>query len=199
MLQAQSWAKDANKTNSELWLEKGMPVIFMSYFIKLPNIDDSGLRKVWQVLQVVTDELQKEGNDFYIAAPMEFRFVKGGKSAMSGTYTEEEDVSFVNLDLIGFVGDKTVEKYPQKLLNFFAKVEQKWFEDYNGLPHHSKMYGFYDPKNPNTSSGPFNPNFLAAFRARNSESWNRFKNFRNQLDPDGLFYNKYLRSLLGEQ
>ena len=75
----------------------------MSYYIPLPGLDDAGLGKVWDGLDVVSQIVTENGN-FHIAAPMEFRFVKGGDSAMSGTFTEDpEHTWFVNLDLIGFV------------------------------------------------------------------------------------------------
>ena len=78
----------ANKSHSEMWLSGAVRVIFMSYYIPLPAVDDDGLRKVWDGLDVVSRIVTKDGN-FHIAAPMEFRFVKGGDTAMSGTFTRD--------------------------------------------------------------------------------------------------------------
>jgi FAD/FMN-containing dehydrogenase len=191
-------AATANKSHLELWLTGAVRVIFMSYYIPLPGLDDAGLGKVWDGLDVVSQIVTKDGN-FHIAAPMEFRFVKGGDSAMSGTFTEDdEDSWFINLDLIGFVGnDPTASpQYPAKLLQFFADVERKWVE-MGGFPHQGKMYGFYDPTDePGKYSTPFNRNFLAGLRRRRGARQEAFNAYRKRLDPNGLFCNDFLRQLL---
>ena len=92
----------ANAQYSDLWLTQAARVMFMSYFIKVPAIDAPSLGKVWDSLQVVGKRMQ-DGSPFYIAAPMEFRFVKGSDVAMAGTYTTDPNALFVNLDLIGFI------------------------------------------------------------------------------------------------
>ena len=197
----------ANEKYSDLWLTGAVRVIFMSYYIPLPGLDDEGLGKAWDGLDVVSKIVTKDGN-FHIAAPMEFRFVKGGNSAMSGTFTEDpEHTWFVNLDLIGFVeADQMASAYPAKLLQFFAEVERKWVEkdgfpnNKGGFPHNGKMYGFYDPtdKDPHSYSktGPFNPNFLAKLRKLRGARLEAFSAYRKRLDPNGLFYNEFLRNLL---
>jgi FAD/FMN-containing dehydrogenase len=189
----------ANESYSDLWLTGGVRVIFMSYYIPLPGLDDEGLGKAWDGLDVVSKIVTEDGN-FHIAAPMEFRFVKGGDSAMSGAFTEDpEHTWFVNLDLIGFVeADQMASAYPAKLLQFFADVERKWVE-MGGFPHNGKMYGFYDPADaPGTYSktGPFNPNFLAKLRKLRGARLEAFNAYRKGLDPNGLFYNEFLRNLL---
>jgi FAD/FMN-containing dehydrogenase len=189
----------ANKSHSDLWLTGAVRVIFMSYYIPLPGLDDEGLGKAWDGLYVVSKIVTENGN-FHIAAPMEFRFVKGGDSAMSGTFTEDpEHTWFVNLDLIGFVeADQMESDYPAELLQFFADVEREWVE-MGGLPHNGKMYGFYDPTDaPGTYSktGPFNPNFLAKLRELRGAPLEAFNAYRKRLDPNGLFYNDFLRNLL---
>jgi FAD/FMN-containing dehydrogenase len=190
----------ANKLHSDLWLTGAVRVIFMSYYIPLPGLDDEGLGKAWEGLDVVSEIVTRDGN-FHIAAPMEFRFVKGGNSAMSGAFSEHpEHTWFVNLDLIGFVeADQMASAYPAKLLQFFAKVERKWVEK-KGFPHNGKMYGFYDPtdKDPDSYSktGPFNPNFLAKLRKLRGPRLEAFSAYRKRLDPNGLFYNEFLRNLL---
>ena len=170
----------------------------MSYYIPLPGLDDEGLGKAWDGLYVVSKIVTEKGN-FHIAAPMEFRFVKGGDSAMSGTFTEDpEHIWFVNLDLIGFVeADQMESDYPAELLQFFADVERKWVE-MGGFPHNGKMYGFYDPTDaPGTySKTPFNPNFLAKLRKLRGARLEAFNAYRKSLDPNGLFYNEFLRNLL---
>jgi FAD/FMN-containing dehydrogenase len=189
----------ANKSHSDLWLTGAVRVIFMSYYIPLPGLDGEGLGKAWDGLDVVSKIVTQNGN-FHIAAPMEFRFVKGGDSAMSGTFTEDpEHTWFINLDLIGFVeSDQMESDYPTKLLQFFADVERKWVE-MGGFPHNGKMYGFYDPTGaPGTYSktGPFNPNFLTKLRKLRGARLDAFNAYRKSLDPNGLFYNEFLRNLL---
>jgi len=187
----------ANRSHSELWLTGAVRVIFMSYYIPLPCLDDAGLGKVWDGLDVVSQIVLKVGN-FHIAAPMEFRFVKGGDTAMSATYTEDPaNTWFVNLDLIGYVeNDLKASDYNTKLLQFFADVERKWVA-MNGFPHHGKMYGFYDPNAPpGTHTAPFNVNFLADLRRRRGARAQAFNAYRKNLDPNDLFYNGYLRNLL---
>ena len=87
---------------SDLWLTKASRVIFMSYFVELPALDDAGLSKAWKGLKAVMARLQSSA-DFLVVASMEFRFVRGGDTALAGTYTETPKAIFVNLDLIGYV------------------------------------------------------------------------------------------------
>lgn len=190
----------ANKAHSDLWLGGAVRVIFMSYYIPLPGLDDAGLGKTWDGLDVVAQIVTKY-RKFHIAAPMEFRFVKGGDTAMSATYTNDpENTWFVNLDLIGFTeDDKMASQYPAQLLQFFADVERAWVA-MGGFPHNGKMYGFYDPADvPGTysKSGPFNPNFLANLRTRRGARLEAFRAYRDRLDPGGLFSNEFLRQILG--
>jgi FAD/FMN-containing dehydrogenase len=195
----ESDGKKANLAHSDLWLNGAVAVIFMSYFIPLPAIDDEGLGKVWDSLDVVSKIVMPNGN-FHIAAPMEFRFVKGGDSAMSGAYADQPDTMFVNQDLIAFVKPGLqASQYPGELLQFFADVERQWVA-MGGFPHGGKMYGFYDPTStPGTysASGPFNKNFLTSLGKRRGERQEAYNNYRMSLDPNGLFCNKYLKQLLG--
>jgi hypothetical protein len=103
----------------------------------------------------------------------------------------------VNLDLIGFIEAQPASDYPSKLLQFFADVERDWVA-MGGFPHNGKMYGFYDPRQPSgTHTTPFNPNFLSAINARRQERVAAFNAYRLSRDPTGVFYNKFLRLLLG--
>ena len=191
----ESQASAANKAHSELWLAEASQVMFMSYFIELPNLDAVGLGKVWDGLDAVARRVIQNDN-FHIAAPMEFRFVKAGDSAMSGTYSTNRDAYFVNLDLIGFIEPTPSADYPAKLLQFFADVERDWVA-MGGFPHNGKMYGFYDPTKPaGTYTAAFNPNFLAALRVRRGARLQAFSAYRKSQDPTGLFYNGFLRALL---
>jgi len=192
----------ANASHSELWLAEAARVIFMSYYVplpdpKVPDYKAKALGIVWDGLDAVSQIVTGYGN-FHIAAPIEFRFVKGGKSAMSGTYSENPDAWFVNLDIIGFVdAEQKASGYPPDLLKFFADVERAWVK-LGGFPHQGKMYGFYDPKDKDTHSktAPFNPKFLAELRTRRGERLKAFNAYRKSLDPNGLFYNDFLRQLL---
>src|SRR4029077_15946812 len=57
----------ANKLHSDLWLTGAVRVIFMSYYIPLPVLDDEGVGKAWDGLDVVSEIVTKERN-FHIAA-----------------------------------------------------------------------------------------------------------------------------------
>jgi len=188
----------ANASHSELWLAEAARVIFMSYYVPLPKDQAAGIGMVWDGLDVVARIVTQYGN-FHMAAPMEFRFVKGGNSTMSGTYSDDPNAWFVNLDLIGFVeDDKKASQYPAKLLQFFADVERAWV-NMDGFPHQGKMYGFYDPTEPPgtySQTRPFNPNFLASLRTRCGARLAAFNAYRKSLDPNGLFYNEFVRNLL---
>ncbi|HXJ92192.1 MAG TPA: D-arabinono-1,4-lactone oxidase [Terriglobia bacterium] len=195
-----SQVKTANKAYSELWLAKSSRAIFMSYFIELPGLDEEGLKRTWEGLDVVNTYVTQTGN-FHIAAPMEFRFVKGGDSAMSGAFSHNRDAYFVNLDLIGFTEPAPSSEYPAALLKFFAHVERKWVA-MGGLPHNGKMFGFYDPTDPAPDSytPPFNKKFLSFITRQRIETCkapvDAFKKYRQARDPNGLFYTRYLRDLL---
>ncbi|HUR80394.1 MAG TPA: FAD-binding protein [Thermoanaerobaculia bacterium] len=191
----QAQAGVANAAHSELWLTAASQVMFMSYFIELPNLDAVGLGKVWDGLDAVARRVIQNGN-FHIAAPMEFRFVKAGNSAMSGTYSTNPDAYFVNLDLIGFIEPTPSSQYPSQLLQLFADVERDWVA-MGGFPHNGKMYGFYDPTAaPGTYTPAFNTNFLAMLRTRRGERLTAFNAYRKSHDPKGLFYNQFLQQLL---
>jgi hypothetical protein len=191
----ESQAGAANKKYLDLWLSEASQVMFMSYFFEMPNFDDGGWRKVWDGMDVVARRVIQNG-DFHIAGPMEFRFVKAGDSAMSGAYSENPDTIFVNLDLIGFIEPTPSADYPKALLQFFADVERDWVA-MGGMPHNGKMYGFYDPSAPaGTYTTAFNPHFLSQLRARRGERLKAFSDYRRARDPDGLFYNAYLKQLL---
>jgi FAD/FMN-containing dehydrogenase len=198
--QIESQVKAANEVFSDLWLAKSSQVIFMSYFIEMPGLDDDGLAKVWEGLEVVDSYVTQSGN-FHIAAPMEFRFVKGGDSALSGAFSKNPDAYFVNLDLIAWVESAPSSKYPAELLKFFSTIERKWVS-LGGLPHNGKMYGFYDPTDASTTSctPPFNKNFLKFITKQRSVTRqapvDALKKFRSTADPGGLFYTQYLRDLL---
>src|SRR5262249_3996885 len=142
----ESQAKAAKENYSDLWLVKSSPVIFMSYFIEIADLQDAGLRITWDGLDVINDYVRQDGN-FHICAPIEFRFVRGGNTAMAGTFSTTPNACFVNLDLIAWVDEEASSPYPDNLLKFFAHVERKWVS-LGGLPHNGKMYGFYDPTSP---------------------------------------------------
>ena len=187
----------ANKSFSELWLTVAAQVIFMSYYVPLPQDKAKALEIVWNGLDAVSEIVKKDGN-FHIAAPLEFRFVRGGDTALSGTYSDDPNAWFVNLDIIGFVEETQASNYPRELLKFFADVERAWVK-LKGIPHQGKMYGFYDPTKPSNTyseTGPFNPNFLAELRTRRGPRLEAFNTYRKSLDPNGLFYNDFLRTLL---
>jgi FAD/FMN-containing dehydrogenase len=188
----------ANASHSELWLTESAKVIFMSYYIPLPDLKAAGLCKVWEALDVVARIITQDGN-FHIALPVEFRFIKGGDSAMSGAYSDDPNTWFLNVEYGAFVDrTKKASDYPPKLLKFFADVERQWVS-MKGIPHTGKMYGFYDPaEGPDTYSktGPFNPNFLASVRAGRGARLGAFNAYRQSLDPNGLFYNNFLRQML---
>ncbi len=191
----ESQAGAANKVHSDLWLAESSQVMFMSYFIELPDLDAAGLGKVWDSLDVVARRVI-QNDRFHIAAPMEFRFVKAGDSAMSGSYSTDPNAYFVNVDLIGFIEPQPSADYPALLLQFFADVERDWVA-MGGVTHNGKMYGFYDPTGaPGTHTAAFNPSFLADLRTRRGARLKAFADYRKACDPTGLFYNGFLRQVL---
>lgn len=186
---------NAKKENKELWLEDALRVMFMSYFIELPDFGDAGLGKVWRGLLAVSDRL-RNSTRFQLVAPLEFRFVRGGDSALAGTYTTNAGSAFVNLDMIGYVPAEQASKYPAELLHFFADIERAWVA-LDGMPHQGKMYGFYDPAGAAGSfTQPFNPAFLRNLANRRRERINAFEVYRRQRDPDAVFCNDFVSQLL---
>jgi FAD/FMN-containing dehydrogenase len=186
----------ATTVYSDLWLTKASRVIFMSYFIELPALDDAGLSKTWKGLEAVMARLQSS-TDFLVVAPMEFRFVRGGDTALAGTYTESPQATFVNLDLIGYVPAVAASEYPAELLHFFADIERAWVA-LGGMPHVGKVFGFYDPSQPAGSfSPPFNPGFLADLAKRRGARVRAFDAYRRTCDPNGVFHNNFVAALLG--
>jgi FAD/FMN-containing dehydrogenase len=189
---------DAVKVYSDLWLTKASRVIFMSYFIELPSLDDAGLAKTWQGLDAVMARIQRSP-DFLPVAPLEFRFVRGGTSALAGTYTQSPNSIFVNLDLIGYVTAVAGSEYPAALLRFFADIERAWMA-LGGAPHGGKIYGFYDPAGPAGSfSPPFNPAFIKDQAQRRAARTAAFDAYRAQRDPSGMFCNAFVHALLGHK
>lgn len=184
---------------SDLWLSKAARVIFMSYFVELPDLDNAGMQMVWKGLNIVTTHL-KNSQDFLVVAPMEFRFIKGGNAALAGTYTDKADSTFVNLDLIAFVSPTEAAEYPVALLKFFADIEREWVA-MGGITHNGKMFGFYDPTTSAGSfSAPFNPAFLKELAKRRNLQNNRvnaFEAYRSKQDPNNLFSNGYINEMLG--
>jgi hypothetical protein len=186
----------AATTYSDMWLTKAARVIFMSYFVELPAIDDAGLSRVWQGLDAVVSRLNNS-SDFLLVGPMEFRFVKGGDSALAGTYTQNANSIFVNFDLIAFVKPTQASDYPDALLSFFADIERAWVA-LGGMPHNGKMYGFYDPAGAAGSyTPPFNPAFLGDLATRRADRINAFEVYRQERDPSGIFSNQFVAALLG--
>lgn len=194
----QSEVGTAVANNSDLWLTEAARTIFLSYFIKLPDLGDAGMGLVWDALQAV--KAATTPNDaFHIAAPMEFRFVKSGNSAMAGTY-DDGDCHFVNLDLIGFVPTNSACNgldYSDKMKSFFATVERSWVQ-LGGLPHNGKMYGFYDPAGaPGNFSEPFNPGFLSFLQQQRGARAQALNAYRKKCDPTGMFSNGFVNALIG--
>lgn len=188
----------AAQVYSDLWLTKASRVIFMSYFIELPALDAAGLTKAWAGLQVVADRLQRS-SDFLLVAPMEFRFVRGGDTALAGTYSTNPDSVFVNLDLIAYVPAVAGADYPAGLLQFFADIERAW-RALGGVPHSGKMYGFYDPAHAAGShSPPFNPAFVRDLAQRRAERGAAFEAYRTSRDPHGVFLNRFVAAFLGNE
>lgn len=192
----ESFFDQAAAVYSDLWLTKASRVIFMSYFIELPSLDDAGLARAWQGLDAVRARLAGS-TDFLIVAPMEFRFIRGGDTALAGTYTENPGATFINLDLIGYVPAVAASEYPDSLLHFFADIERAWV-GLGGMPHTGKMFGFHDPNQPaGTFSPPFNPAFLKDLATRRGARTQAFDSYRRTCDPNGVFYNSFVAALLG--
>lgn len=184
--------RTADRQHSDLWLSAAVQGMFMSYFLELPALDAAGLRRVWRGLEVVA---RANTSAFHLAAPLEFRFIRGGNSLLAGTYTDTPGAMFVNFDLIAFVDPIPVSEYPAALLDYFARVERAWVE-MGGWPHNGKMYGFYDPTAPpGVGTTPFNPAYLGVLTARRGDRVAAFAAARRVRDPEGVFCNSYLAAL----
>lgn len=188
----QGQVRAADRQHSDLWLSAAVQGMFMSYFVALPALDAAGLRRVWQGLAVVAGA---DTSAFRLAAPLEFRFLRGGDSLLAGTYTDTPGTMFVNFDLIAFVDPIPVSQYPAAMLDYFARVERAWVE-MGGWPHNGKMYGFYDPAAPaGAGTTPFNPAYLGLLTERRRERVATFAAQRRVIDPEGVFCNAHLAAL----
>ena len=188
--------KKAEQAYSDLWLTAAARVMFMSYFVELPTLDETGLKQAWKGLNAVAERL-RNNHDFLIVGPMEFRFIKGGDTALASTYTKKANSNFINLDLIGFVEATEDSQYPDKLLEFFADIEREWVA-LGGFPHNGKMYGFYDPAGASgTHTAPFNAGFIKNLVERKKDRVLAFEAYRKQVDSEGRFGNAYVKKLLG--
>jgi FAD/FMN-containing dehydrogenase len=189
----------ANAKASDLWLDEAARTIFMSYFVELPDLGTQGLGIVWSAMQAVQKRVRQDSG-FHVAAPLEFRFLRGGNTALAGTYSDQPGSLFVNLDLIGFAAENQARNglvYSDKLKQFFADVERDWVA-LGGMPHSGKMYGFYDPgAAPGTCSEPFNPAFLRFLRDKRAARVAAFNAWRQARDPKGMFCNAFLAQVLG--
>lgn len=195
-LAIQNQFEKAKSEAKELWLEDALRVMFMSYFIELPAFDGVGFGKVWRGLQAVTDRL-RASNKFQLVAPLEFRFVRGGDTALSATYPRNAGAFFVNLDMIGYVPASPASQYSAELLHFFADIERAWVA-LGGMPHSGKMYGFYDPAAAAGSfTPPFNPGYFKGLADRRRGRIDAFEAYRRLRDPGGLFCNNFVGQLLG--
>jgi FAD/FMN-containing dehydrogenase len=189
----------ADALQSDLWLDEAARTIFMSYFVELPDLGASGLGIVWNALQAVQQRVRQDGS-FHTAAPLEFRFVQGGNTALAGTYSAQSGSVFINFDLVGFAAENDTKDgvvYSPKQLAFFADIERQWVA-LGGMPHSGKMYGFYDPgAAPGTYSEPFNPAFLSFIRNKRAARVAAFDTYRRTRDPKGMFCNALLAQMLG--
>lgn len=190
----ESMFEEAKKHYADMWLTKAARTIFMSYFVELPNIDDEGLGKAWKCLDSVITRLAAS-QDFLLAGPFEFRFVKGGDTALASTYTTNENATFINLDLIAFVPEEQASDYPAPLLQFFADIERDWVA-LGGMPHNGKMWGFHDPADPTGHTAPFNPAFIEMIVQKRKARTEAFDKYRQSRDPSGMFTNDYVATLL---
>jgi len=186
---------DAKDAGNELWLSEATRTAFISYYIALPNINEDGLGKVWDAIQVVNTNLEKS-DKFRVVGPMEFRFVKGGDTALAGTYSTDPNTWYANIDVIAYVPKIKSSEYKKELLDFFAAVEREWYGKYEGIPHNGKMYGFFDPNDSEGSTPPFNTSFLNSLATRRGDRLKAFEVYRKKCDPDNRFCNEFLQSLL---
>lgn len=174
----------AAASNNDMWITQTPRAKFMAYFLPADNL--------WDAMQAVANQLKKS-NEFLVVMPMEFRFVKGGDSALAGTYSPDNQTPLLaNLDLVLFAVE---DYYTQDLLDFCSLIEQQ-FVGFGGRAHYGKMYGFFDPVSKKPSE-PFNANFVSShFRNHAPKAFAAFNEYRKQQDPDGRFYTPYLQSLL---
>ena len=193
-----SGVQTADSSGSDMWLNKALRTIFMSYFVPLPDLSSAGLGIIWGAMQSVMKKVTG-WSGFRVAFPLEFRIVQSGNSALAGTYSDTP-CHFVNLDIIGIAAMNatyTGLQYTPDLLQFFADVESEWI-GLGGWPHNGKMYGFYDPNGPAGNSGPpFNPGMLSYLAQKRASRVQAFRAYQQKRDPKGMFTNAYVNALLG--
>lgn len=201
---------ESTKGHSDLWLSDATRCMFMSYFVPLPgtsgdeSISTEALKFAWGGLDAVVKMSQSKktgGEKFFLAAPLEFRFVHSGKTALAATYKENnsDGSHFINFDMIAFVKAVDSKEYDEDLQNFFAKIEKVWLLEMNGIPHGGKMYGFVDPvtEKLSTQKGAFNDNFMKHLAALRESRIGEFEKFRSSRDKHGMFLNDHVRKILG--
>lgn len=105
-------------------------------------------------------------NKFRVHFPIEVRFVKGDDMYLSPAY--QRDSIYIAVHMYKGMEYKT----------YFDAMETI-FKKYNGRPHWGKMH----TRTANELSQLY-------------PMWNKFQEIRNQLDPNGLFMNDYLKKLM---
>jgi FAD/FMN-containing dehydrogenase len=192
--------KAANSKGSDLWLKEVPRATFMSYFVELPDLDAAGLGLVFRALKSVGSKMFVD-NGFHMAAPLEFRFLRSGNSALAGTYSSKPGGSYVvNFDLVAFVAENATGDglaFTDKMKQLFAAIERDWV-GMGGSPHNGKLYGFYDPNGAaGNYSEPFNRGFLTYLRQQRTARLQAFNAYRQKRDPQGMFHNEFLTLLTG--
>lgn len=185
--------------HSAMWLTKAAQVIFMSYTIPLPHNQYHGLDVAYDALQVINQTLD-QSHDFILAAPVEFRFLRGDNALLSAAYTKNPRQRYISIEVIGFPEMKSNNQYTQNLLNFFARVECGWAK-LDGFPHQGKMYGFYNPEtyhgycNQLTGTAPFNAAYLTQLQQKKQLEIAAFKSYQHKADPFGVFCTSFAKQL----
>ncbi|MCF6807591.1 FAD-binding protein [Thiotrichales bacterium 19S9-12] len=190
---------NAIENNDAIWVKTATRVTFMSYFIPLPNNKDHGLDILWKALEAINDRI-RQTDDFILAIPPEFRFVRGSDALLAGAYSDDPNQLFVSIEILASTKKGDATNYPQNLLDFFANIEREWVK-LGGFPHHGKLYGFYNPVLAETDKSvvgvaPFNPDFIKNLNSRRQERLKVFSEYQKVLDPNGIFSNAYTDSLI---
>ncbi|MFZ9035973.1 MAG: FAD-binding protein [Francisellaceae bacterium] len=191
--------KKVISNNDALWLDQAERVVFSSYFIPLPDDTTKAMETAWDALKVISNQLQNDHN-FVAVLPPEFRFVRGSDALLSGTYSNDKTKLFISIEILALVQKGSVAQYPQNVLDYFANIEHKWVA-MGGFPHHGKMYGFYNPDDAVDGQAvkgvtPFNSAYIKMWKKRKANELALFSRYQKQLDPNGLFCNRYT-NLLG--
>lgn len=147
-----------------------LPVWDMSYCINIPNNDFTLVQKAWMQVVKRIQALQAQGL-YPQNMVLHTRYIKNSSAYLSPASSEDHTCC---IEILTFTGDnRPINSYDY----YFKAVEQDWIE-LGGKPHWGKAIYSVDK--------------LKAMYGANMDA---FLEIRQQLDPDQIFMNDFLRQV----